>query len=44
VAQADVPISVPEIAQEILSGNAFAPIYSIANRDEKHITVDTVDA
>src|SRR4029077_3001260 len=44
VAQAVVPISVPEVAHEILSGNAFAPIYSIANRDEKHITVDTVDA
>src|SRR5206468_5897698 len=42
VAQAVVPISVPEVAHEILSGNAFAPVYSIANRDEKHITVDTV--
>ena len=44
VAQAVVPISVPEVAHEVLSGNAVASIYCIANRDEKHIPVDTVDA
>src|SRR5215472_14170393 len=41
--QAAVPISVPEIAYEILAGDTLPPTHPDADRDEKYVAINAIN-